>query len=219
MISPRVGMGRLPEPPLLVITDRTMTTRPLAHMAEAAFRGGCRWLMLREKDLDAAARDALAREIIALAKPYGAHVTINRDPVAGADGVHLPQGHSVGSARRLAGKDALIGVSAHSLDEARSAADGGADYITLSPVFLTASKPGYGPALGFDGLREVAARLAIPIIALVGVNADTAAPCLEAGAAGVAVMGGVMAAADPQAAVVSLVERIRRTPAAKSPAM
>ena len=72
-------MNGLPQPPLLVITDRTMTTRPLTAVVEAVFQGGCRWLMLREKDLDTAAREALAGEIMALAKPYGAHVTINRD--------------------------------------------------------------------------------------------------------------------------------------------
>lgn len=211
-------MIRLPEPPLLVITDRTMTTRPLTDVAAAVFAGGCRWLMLREKDLDAAARDALAAEIIALAKPYGARVTVNRDPTEGAHGVHLPQGHSVKRARQRAGPDALIGVSAHSLEEARSAAHEGADYITLSPVFPTASKPGYGPALGLDGLRRIAARLAIPVIALGGVGSDNAAPCLEAGASGVAVMGGIMGAVDPEASVASLIETLRPARTARSPA-
>lgn len=209
---------RLPEPPLLVITDRTMATRPLADMAEAVFAGGCRWLMLREKDLDAAAREVLAADIIESAKPYDARVMVNRDYVEGADGVHLPQGHSVSDARRLAGKHALIGVSAHSLDEARIAADAGADYITLSPIFLTASKPGYGPALGLDGLRRIAARLAIPTAALGGVGADNAAACLDAGATGVAVMGNVMSAADPQAAVAALIERIKGVRTTRSPA-
>ncbi|MCH7942269.1 MAG: thiamine phosphate synthase [Proteobacteria bacterium] len=194
---------RLPEPPLLVITDRTMTNRPLAEMAEAVFKGGCRWLMLREKDLDAAARDALAAEIIAVAKPYGAHVTINRDYVEGADGVHLPQGCPVERDR-----GGLIGVSAHSHEEAQRAADAGADYVTLCPVFITASKPGYGPALGLDELGKVASRLAIPIIALGGIDADNAAACLEAGAKGVAVMGAVMAAADPEGVVAGLVEKL-----------
>jgi len=202
---------RLPEPPLLVITDRTMAKQPLAQMAEVVFKGGCRWLMLREKDLDAAAREALAAEIIEVAKPYGAHVTINRDPVEGTHGVHLPQGCNV------AGKSGLIGVSAHSLDEARLAAAAGADYVTLSPVFLTTSKPGYGPALGLDGLSDVATRLAIPVIALGGIDAENAAACLEAGAGGVAVMGGVMRADDPEAAVADLVKSLRSARTARSP--
>jgi thiamine-phosphate pyrophosphorylase len=209
--------GRLPEPRLLVITDRTMTKRPLAEVVEAAFKGGCRWLMLREKDLDAAAREALAAEIIALAEPYGAHVTINRDHVDGADGVHLPQGYSVAEARRLTGEGGLIGVSAHSLHEARSAADAGVDYVTLSPIFLTASKPGYGPALGLDGLRHIADSIPTPIIALAGVDTDNAAACLEAGAAGVAVMGGVMGADDPEAATATLIDGINRVQTSRQP--
>ena len=203
------GGRRLPEPRLLVITDRTMTERPLAQVVEAAFKGGCRWLMLREKDLDAAAREILAAEIMAVAKPYGARVIINRDYVAGADGIHLPQGHSVSEARRLVGPGGLIGVSAHSLHEARSAAEAGVDYVTLSPIFPTASKPGYGPALGLDGLRHIADSIPTPIIALAGVDADNATACLKAGAAGVAVMGGVMGADDPEAATATLIDRIK----------
>lgn len=202
-------MIRLPDPPLLVITDRKRSNRPLAAMAEAVFKGGCRWLMLREKDLDHQARNALAAEIIAVAEPFGAHVTISRDPTDGADGVHLPQGLSVGDVRWRVAKHALVGVSAHSLNEAQIAAEEGADYVTLSPIFPTASKPGYGPALGLDGLRHVADRLPIPIIALAGVAEDNIADCLSAGASGVAVMGGVMRAADPEAVVAGLVERIR----------
>ena len=211
------GGRRLPDPPLLVITDRTMTERPLADVVEAAFKGGCRWLMLREKDLDATAREALAAEIMAVAKPYGAQVIINRDYAASADGIHLPQGCSVSEARRLVGPGGLIGVSAHSLNEARSAAEAGVDYVTLSPIFLTASKPGYGPTLGLDGLRQIADSIPTPIIALAGVDADNAAACLKAGAAGVAVMGGVMAAADPEAATAALIDRIKRVQTSRQP--
>ena len=211
-------MSRLPEPPLLVITDRAMAKRPLVDMAEAVFEGGCRWLMLREKDLDTAAREALAAEIIELAEPYGVHVIISRDHVEDADGVHLPQGYPVSEAQKWAVDGKLVGVSAHSLGEARIAADEGADYVSLSPIFATSSKPGYGPALGLDGLSHVAASIAIPVIALGGISEDNAAPGLEAGAAGVAVMGGVMGAADPQAAVAALVDKIRcaRTTASRT---
>ena len=186
-----------------------MTERPLLEVVEAVFEGGCRWLMLREKDLDAAAREALAVEIIELAKPYGTHVIVNRDFVAGADGIHLPQGHSVTQAQIRAVDGRLVGVSTHSLDEARTAADAGADYVTLSPIYPTSSKPGYGPALGLDVLRHVADSIPTPVVALGGVDAENAAACLEAGAAAVAVMGGVMGAVDPEAAVASLIERIK----------
>ena len=186
-----------------------MTERPLVEVAEAVFEGGCRWLMLREKDLDSAALAALAGEIVELAKPYGAHVIVNRDFIAGADGIHLPQGCSVTEAQKLAVDGALVGVSTHSLQEAMRAADHAVDYVTLSPIYPTSSKPGYGPALGLDVLRHVADSIPTPVIALGGVTADNAASCLEAGAAGVAVMGAVMKAEDPEVAVAGLLERLK----------
>ncbi|MGH6976892.1 MAG: thiamine phosphate synthase, partial [Stellaceae bacterium] len=81
----------------------------------------------------------------------------------------------------------------------------GADYVTLSPIFATASKPGYGPALGLDELADLAAKSLIPVLALGGVDAAAVGSCLAAGAAGVAVMGAVMAVADPRAVTSALV--------------
>jgi len=109
-------------------------------------------------------------------------------------GLHLPADGSALAARATLGPAALIGKSAHSLDEIEKALDTGADYVTLSPIFASASKPGYGPALGIEGLRKAAARLQIPIVALAGIDADNAGPCLKAGADAVASMGGVMRA-------------------------
>ncbi len=202
------GRVALPDPPLLVITDRGQARAPLPKIAEAVFRAGGRWLMLREKDLDAALRRELLRELVALGAPYGAWVTVNGDlaaaEVAGAAGVHLPTGGDLEAARSALGPGALLGASAHSLEEAIAAAESGADYVTLSPVYESASKPGYGPALGPAGLGTVAGRLAIPVVALGGVAAGNAGACLAAGAAGVAVMGAVMAADDPGAALRDL---------------
>nr|WP_147046440.1 thiamine phosphate synthase [Methylobacterium gnaphalii] len=99
-------------------------------------------------------------------------------------------------ARQRLNPGALVGLSAHSLADIRTAVEAGADYVTLSPIFATASKPGYGPSLGLAALRE-AAGLGLPVIALGGIGAEQARLCREAGAAGVAVMGGVMRADDP----------------------
>ena len=71
---------------------------------------------------------------------------------AGAHGVHLSRGGDPAAARHALGARRLIGVSAHSLEEAREAEAAGADYVTLSPIFRSDSKPGYGPALGVEGL-------------------------------------------------------------------
>ncbi|MGC2415813.1 MAG: thiamine phosphate synthase, partial [Stellaceae bacterium] len=83
---------KLPDPPLLVISDRSQARRPLTEIAEAAFRGGGRWFSLREKDLPAAERADLLRALVALGHPFGATVTAHEDieavVAAGADGVH-----------------------------------------------------------------------------------------------------------------------------------
>jgi thiamine-phosphate pyrophosphorylase len=104
--------------------------------------------------------------------------------------------------------DAIIGVSAHSVADVAAAAAAGADYATLSPIFVTESKPGYGPALGIEALRAAAIHR-IPVLALAGITAATAADCLAAGASGVAVMGEVMRADDPGRIVRDLVEALR----------
>jgi thiamine-phosphate pyrophosphorylase len=193
--------------PLLVITDRHQARRPLEAIAAAVGRGGGRWLLFRDKDLAAPARRDLALRLAAIADEQGFALSVSSDielaAAVGAAGVHLQAAGQVASAReRLA--DAIIGVSAHSLADVAAAAAAGADYVTLSPIFLTESKPGYGPALGIESLRTAAA-LGIPVLALAGVTAATAGACLAAGASGVAVMGEVMRAQDPARVVRELV--------------
>ncbi|QJE74449.1 thiamine phosphate synthase [Aerophototrophica crusticola] len=188
----------LPTPPLLLITDRTQARLPLVDVVAAAVAGGCRWVSLREKDLCPAGRLALLAELRAVTGPAGAQLTVHGDLDAAraCDGVHLGAGGDVTAARDLLGPGALVGVSCHTVDAVRRAAAAGADYVTLSPIFLTDSKPGYGPALGPGALRGAAA-IGVPVLALGGVGVATAAACREAGAAGLAVMGGVMRAAEP----------------------
>jgi thiamine-phosphate pyrophosphorylase len=197
----------LPDPPLLVISDRGQAHWPLLEVAEAAFAGGCRWFSLREKDLSASERRRLLAALVDLGHRFRATVTahddINAVIAVGADGVHLP-GKSDPATARARLLRALIGVSAHSAADAAAQLRTGADYVTLSPVFLTASKPGYGPALGLDGLAAAAAAPGA-VLALGGINAANARLCRAAGAAGVAVMGEVMRADDPQATVANLI--------------
>ena len=206
-MKPRRVKPVIPTPPLLVISDRHLARTPLPDLAEAAFKAGLRWFMVREKDLDEAALGALVSDIITRARPYGATVSVNSNPTVaasqGAGGVHLPQGHDVAKARRIVGDDMLIGVSAHNKSEARKATADGADYITLSPIFTPTSKPGYGPALGVGELHRIAESLPIPVVALGGITADNATVCK---ASGIAVLGGVMSADDPSLAVTALLE-------------
>ena len=202
---------RLPVPPLLVISDRRQTRLPLEQVAKGVFEGGGRWFSLREKDLPPAERRALLGRLVALGRHFGAVVTVHEDidaaAAANADGVHLPSAGNVVAARsRL--PHGLIGASAHSADEASTLLRAGADYVTVSPIFVTASKPGYGPALGLDGLGCIVAEAPGPVVALGGITDGNTAACLAAGARGIAVMGEVMRSEDPRVAVERLLHAI-----------
>ena len=202
----------LPNPPLLIISDRSQARRPLTEIAGAAFEAGCRWFSLREKDLPAAERLALLAELVAAGRAYGAAVMAHDDLEAviatGASGIHLPSGGDPRAARARLPRG-LLGVSAHTSGEAAALIAAGADYVTISPIFLTDSKPGYGPALGLAGLADAVAAAKGPVVALAGIHAGNVRACLDAGAAGVAVMGEVMRATDTEATVSALIEVLR----------
>jgi thiamine-phosphate pyrophosphorylase len=193
--------------PLLVITDRHQARHSVETIAAAVGCGGGRWLLLRDKDLAREERRDLALRLAKIAAEHGVALSVSTDVGLAAEvgvGVHLQAAAAVAPARSRLGSAAIIGVSAHGLDDVVAAAAAQADYVTLSPIFLTDSKPGYGPALGTAALRAAAER-DIPVLALGGVTAETAASCLAAGARGVAVMGEIMRADDPARIVGDLV--------------
>ncbi len=204
----------LPAPPLLVVTDRISARENLSQIVPDVLQAGCRWLVVREKDLGTIALGELAKEVVDRARPFEGCVMVNGDvgaaQFAGAAGVHLQTPAQVRPARERLGENALIGVSTHTLEEAHAAAGAGADYITMSPVFLTDSKPGYGPALGIGVLAGICQQLALPVVALAGISPATAASCLNAGAAAVAVMGTVMRSETPGVVVRDLLQSIGR---------
>ncbi len=202
----------LPAPKLLLITDRKAAARPLDDIVDAAIRGGVRWIMVREKDLPTPELTQLAAAILARAHPFGAQVVVNGDVnaalAAEADGVHLQSTADVAQARDRLGDGRLIGISTHSLNDVKAASLAGVDYVTVSPVFATPSKPGYGPVLGIEGLKSACA-MDIPVLALAGINAANAAVCIDASAAGVAVMGGIMNAPDPEATAQEIIAALK----------
>jgi thiamine-phosphate pyrophosphorylase len=168
----------------------------------SAVEGGCRAVVLREKDLTAPERAALARDLSALLEPVDGRLIVASDgslaSAVGTPWVHLAGRDPVPPARFRWGR------SAHDAHEAQVAAEEGASYVTVSPVFLSASKPGYGPALGIDGLADLVVASAVPVFALGGVTPQNAHDCFAAGATGVAVMGAIMRAPDPTALVKEL---------------
>jgi thiamine-phosphate pyrophosphorylase len=158
---------------------------------------------VREKDFPRDEQIALVREIKECARRFDARVTLHGDPAlareAKADGVHLAAGGDAAAARRLLGPAALVGLSIHTVAEARAADPAQVDYSIAGSLFESTSKPGHGPALGPDGLAKIVAAARVPVIAIGGIGAENAPVALKAGAAGVAVMGGLMRAADPAA--------------------
>lgn len=199
---------RLPDPKLLLVTDRRQARLSLPAIAAAAFTAGCRWLSVREKDLSDDDQIALARTLLPLARRHGAALMMHGEAAlaeaAGADGVHLPAGRNAADARAMLGRDKLIGLSIHTVTEAAVLDPDTVDYAIAGPAYETASKPGYGPEIGKIGLGEIARVSRVPVLAIGGVNAARVAELLALGIAGVAVMGGVMRAADPAREVKAL---------------
>jgi thiamine-phosphate pyrophosphorylase len=185
---------------LLLLTDRHQLPpgRDLVTTVARCSEAGLTAVVLRELDLPEDRRAELA---ILLAQ----HVTVisARRPVAAAAGVHLAAHQPLADA----GAAAMHGRSCHDDGEIAQAFVEAADYVTVSPVSSSASKPGYGPALGLDGVRRaVAIAHGVPVLALGGVDVSNVRKLRAAGAHGVAVMGSIMRAPDPAAVTKQLLE-------------
>ena len=201
---------------LYLITDRHQTMdSPLTEVIRAALKGGAGMVQLREKDLADDELYDLALGLRSLTREFGARLLINKRTdicrAVGADGVQLGiEGISVAEARRELGRQMLIGYSAHSVPEACSAEEAGADFVTFSPVFHTPSKAAHGEPVGLDKLREACATLAIPVLALGGVKKRNIAEVMAAGARGIALISAIIAARDPATETSSLLKTIER---------
>ncbi len=197
------GLPPLPPVPdsrpiLCYATDRKAlgSGAPLQHLLakiQAAAAAGVDWIQIREKDLPGRELLRLAREAV---ETITARIIVNdRLDVAlaaGAAGVHLGR-ESVPAAEVVrwcrAGKAPagfLVGVSCHSLKDAKEAELAGADYVIFGPVFETPSKAAFGAPQGVAALAEVCAAIRLPVIAIGGINEKNAQECLRTGAAGIA---------------------------------
>lgn len=217
MVAVTLRPARIPDPPLLLVTDRRQARRPLAEIISAAIAGGCRWISVREKDLPEDEQALLARRLLPLVRAAGARLLIHGKAalpaLAGADGVHLSSNADAAAARTRLGPNKLIGISIHSVGEAASIVPADIDYALAGPAFETPSKPGYGPEIGRKGLAEIARAAPVPVLAIGGINALRVPELVAAGAAGVAVMGGVMRAADPETEIRGLIAALKGLPA------
>lgn len=207
------GGGRLPDPPLLLVTDRRQAVRSLVDILQVACAAGLRFASIREKDLSEPEQLILANELLPVTEQHGATLVLHGRPevaqAAGLAGVHLPAATDPRRARDLLGPAALIGVSVHTPAEAARLDPDLIAWAIAGPAHATPSKPGYGPALGPAGIAAIAAACPVPVLAIGGVTAATIPDLVAAGAAGVAVMGGMMRADDPGAAAELLLAALR----------
>lgn len=191
-------------PPLLVLTDGRQAADAghdlrdlLAAVMDAG--GDALGVIVRERDLPGGDRAALVDWAGGQGAASGALVIAASPATAPGRNVHLTASDPFPAER-----PAVVGRSCHDAGELRAAAAEDCVYATLSPVFVTDSKPGYGPALGVTALGASP----LPVYALGGVTAASVGSCREAGATGVAVMGAVMRASDPAATVRDLLDAL-----------
>ncbi len=206
---------------LHLVTDRQEARGALGAMVASAVRGGVDAVQVREKGRPALDVLVAVREVQQALTGLAALVLVNdRADVAlaaGAQGVHLPgRGLPVPVARRLLPRPSggLLGVSVHSLAEARQAAAEGADYVTFGHVLPTPGKAGL-PAAGLDALAAVVEAVEVPVIAIGGIDARSVGRVLATGCAGVAVIRALLQEDDPRRAAAELraaMDRVARTP-------
>lgn len=184
----------------MLITDAIQAARPVDEIVTQTLDAGCKWVLLRDHDADDDEFLYFAEKMKSLCETYNAKCFISRNIVVAAqieaDGLHLSESQNIQFARSVCG-DVTIGQSCHSLEAVLNAEKNGADYVSISPIFETISKPGYGPAIGLNLLQSICATSNVPVMALGGITANNAKSCLNAGAFGVAVMGEIMRSQTP----------------------
>jgi len=186
---------------LYLITDTTPRVQPLERFLADVIGAGVGMVQLREKRLDDRALLHWARRFAAACKAAGALFVLNDRLdialVAGADGVHLGQADlPVESARAIAGKDFIIGLSTHSPEQIEAARGSPADYLGVGPINETPTKPGR-PAVGTELVRYAGAHAAQPFFAIGGIDPTTLPPILIAGATRVSVLRWIANSSDP----------------------
>ena len=200
---------------LYLVTDRNQTGgRDLLWVLQQALDAGVKAIQLREKDLSGRDLFFLAERLHRLCQAYDAALFINdRVDVAlavDAAGVQLSKvSLSVATARELLGTRKTIGVSTHSLQEAKAAEQNGANFVLFGPVYFTASKAAYGAPQGLASIKTIVDNISLPVYAIGGINAENIVSTRNIGVRGVALISAIMSAENPKEAAEKLLRQIR----------
>lgn len=189
---------------LYVIVTEALCRLPWLKVAEEAMAGGADCIQLREKSLPDGEHLRRARALVALCRGHEVICLINDRPdiamLSGAHGVHVGQDDlSVAAARRVAGPDAIVGVSTHNIAQVVAAAESCPDYIAVGPMYATSTKP-HDHVAGPETLREARAATGLPLVAIGGINASRAPDVTRAAKCALCVCTAIVAADDPRRA-------------------
>ena len=200
---------------LYAVTDRTwLGNETLYEQVEKALEGGATLVQLREKELPEADVQKEAEELLELCHRYGVKLILDDDvelaAKVGADGVHIGQSDmELAHAREILGPDKIIGVTAKTVEQAKAAEAGGADYLGSGAVFGSTTKKDAIP-MKHELLEEICQSVKIPVVAIGGITAENVLQLKGRGIAGVAVVSGIFACEDIKAGTRHLGELVEQ---------
>ncbi len=200
---------------LYAVTDRAWVgTKSLYEQVKEALENGVTCVQLREKELDESDFLKEAKQISALCKEYKVPFIVNDNVniaiACKADGIHIGQEDmELTNVRKLVGEDMIIGVSAHTVEEAIKAQEGGADYIGIGAVFATSTKTDVD-VLSFETLKSICEAVDIPTVAIGGIKKDNICKLKGSGIDGVAVVSAIFAAKDIATATKELLLEVKK---------
>lgn len=199
---------------LYLVTDRNfLNGRSLKECVEDSIKGGVTLVQVREKDVSSRQFYNIAKEVQEVTSKYNVPLIINdRIDIAlaiNADGVHLGQSDMpIEIARKILGKDKIIGISAGNIEEALEAQNKGADYLGLGTTFFTGTKKDINKPIGLDGLKELTKNIKIPSVAIGGINETNSKSVMETGVNGISVISAILNNDDIKTATENLYNKL-----------
>jgi len=202
------------DPALYLVTDRILSKgRPIEFIVEQAIKGGVSMVQLREKDcstldfFNMAVR--LKKQLASFHVPLIINDRLDIALASDADGLHIgQQDMPYAIARKILGYEKIIGFSVENIEQAKEANKLDVDYIGLSPVFVTSTKPELVNALELAGVHKIAAFSKHTMVAIGGINAQNAGDVLRAGVHGLAVVSAISSADDPMKAAYEIRQKV-----------